>query len=586
MDKDKITFNEFVDHSFIKLMSSVPEAAAEMGITHRTQLFDNENYITNYSSEGIQRRNESMLKTQKDLYQYSYEDLTVEDQLTFEVFDHFLNYSEFDGLIGIKGHSFTQHNYPVNQENGIPNRLISYMLKHHSIHDEFSANNFISILSFFPTVFDNVIEELRIQETNDVIMPKFLYNSIISEMNEFIRIDIQWNPIYFTFKNGLKKLKLINNKTRKLLLDQACFEMENSVYPAFIRLIKFLKKQYSKANNDAGIWKLPNGDAFYRFLLKKYTTTNMTPREIHELGLQEIVRIHKEIHISLSKLGYHENSILDQFKAVQENEDYNYSSSEDSRKQIIDNVQKLIQNVNNKLFTVFNVLPDVNVEVHLTPKCLENNKTSNYSPPSKENNRTGIFELNVGMELRKPPCQLSTLVYHETLPGHHLQLTIAQESNDLSFFRKTMIIGAFIEGWAKYAERIPWEQHWNRDPYWGLSRQQMELYSTVNLALDTGIHHYRWTREKGIKFFQENAFASEDFSNYVVNRICATPGQTCSYKIGMMKILQLRNKMEKAQGHDFNIKHFHDIILKNGSLPLSILENIMSNELSINTVFG
>ena len=200
-----------------------------------------------------------------------------------------------------------------------------------------------------------------------------------------------------------------------------------------------------------------------------------------------------------------------------------------------------------------------------------------YKPPAQDGSRPGIFEVNVSDALEDSTLDTLTVCYHEALPGHHLQLAIAQELEGLPALRRMVTFDAYIEGWAKYAETLPWEHGWNRDPYWNLARMRRELVSTANLALDTGIHHKGWTRDEGLRFFEERTGSSAEFTAAIVDRIAATPAQTCSYKIGMLAFFRLRDRMRRALGDGFDIRRFHDTVLEHGSLPLEVLEDVVGS---------
>jgi uncharacterized protein (DUF885 family) len=312
----------------------------------------------------------------------------------------------------------------------------------------------------------------------------------------------------------------------------------------------------------------------------------MSAPEIHELGLEETARLQQQIRATFAELGAvragsaDRPSIAELYDELEASEGSSWPPGDAGRALILERCQGLLDDARSRLGEVFGLRPQAPVVVQPTPTLLEAARPSTCYPPARDGSRPGIFEVNLAHELGSPSWELPTLVYHEALPGHHLQFAVAQERAELPLFRRTVVFHAYIEGWAKYAEGLPWQWGLNRDPKWRLGCLRRELYSTVNLALDTGVHHLRWSREQGARFFAEHTGAAYGFAERIVDRIAAIPGQTCAYKVGLLEFRRLRELAERRWTDAPGLPRFHDAVLRHGALPLAQLAKVVECELS------
>lgn len=371
---------------------------------------------------------------------------------------------------------------------------------------------------------------------------------------------------------------------RARLGEQVRERLARVVVPAYAELHEFLGSLLGRAPQEPGVWRLPDGDAYYAYELRCQTSTGLGPTELDELGRAEIARLEREIRgafaaLGISKAGSTDVTLAQLYGELERNERCRWPAGEAGRRLVLERCEELVAEVRARLDDVFDLKPRAPVVVRATPELFESGRPSTCYPPARDGSRPGVFEANLARELAAPTWALPTLVYHEAIPGHHLQLALAQEREGLPLFRRTLVFHAYTEGWAKYAELLPWESGWNRDPYWHLGRLRAELFSTVNLRLDTGIHHRRWTRETGIQFFAEQTGVKRELATAIVDRIAGCPGQVCSYKVGLLELLALRDQAHQRRGDVFDLKQFHNAVLGHGALPLPLLRAVVAGEM-------
>jgi uncharacterized protein (DUF885 family) len=299
----------------------------------------------------------------------------------------------------------------------------------------------------------------------------------------------------------------------------------------------------------------------------------MTPEQVHELGLKEVDRIHSEMRSILDNVGLTGETISQRMNELRTDPRFQYPSTNEGRQQCINDYQNIINEVDRGITKVFDIRPKVGVKVERVPVFKETGSSgAYYEPASMDGARPGVFFANLRDMKEVPKWSMRTLAYHEAIPGHHFQFGIQQELKGVPTFRKVLPFTAYVEGWALYAERLAWEEGFEKDPYSDLGRLQDELLRATRLVCDTGIHYKHWTREQAIQYMKDNTGIGELEITSEVERYIVSPGQACAYKVGQLKILELREKAKKELGSKFDIKDFHDVVLKNGAMPLQILE--------------
>jgi uncharacterized protein (DUF885 family) len=353
------------------------------------------------------------------------------------------------------------------------------------------------------------------------------------------------------------------------------------VFDAYNALILYFEALKSKATTDAGVWKFPDGDAFYQYQLSLMTTTDYTPEEVHQIGLSEVARIKTEMRDILSIQGYADTS-REIGKIIQElnkEERFLYQNNDEGRKEILEGYNTILDEINAGLDNAFDIRPKATMEVKRVPEFKEEGSAgAYYTPPAMDGSAGGIFYANLRAVTETVKFGMKTLAYHEGIPGHHFQIAIQGELEDVPIFRTFPLFIAYTEGWALYAEQLAWELgFYENDPFGNLGRLQAEMFRAVRLVVDTGIHYKKWTREEAIEYMIANTGMTTGEVVTEIERYIVMPGQACAYKIGMLKILELREKAKKKLGNQFDLKEFHNVVLKNGAVPLDILEEIIDD---------
>ena len=512
---------------------------------------------------------ENLHKTYQTLKSYKDEDLDDMEKMSKNIMLSLLD-------IVIEGEQFRFHNYPVNQLFGEQNGFPTFMQSTHQINDLGDAEDYVTRLSLVDTKFEQVLEGLRYREKLGILPPQFVVTKVLEEMRGFINTPIEENILIVSMAKKLEKTD-IDQKDQKHIAKLAVQEVEKTVYPAYQKLIDYFVKLDDKVENNYGVWNLPNGDEFYKLALKFFTTTDYTPEYIHNFGLQEVDRIQAEILQILADQGRDVSAGFEVSINNMANDDkFYYSDSKEGREQILDDYKSILAEVTQKLDSQFYDVPKAKLDVQRIPLFKE--KTSPgayYNGAAMDGSRPGIFYANLYDIKATPKYSMKTLAYHEGIPGHHFQIATQQELEGVPFFRKMIPFTAYAEGWALYAEHLAYEMGLENDPYDNIGRLQAELFRAVRLVVDTGIHKKRWSRERAIRYMIKNTGMAESDVVAEIERYFVMPGQATAYKIGMTKILELRTKAENALGDKYDIRDFHRVVLKNGSVPLNILEELV-----------
>jgi uncharacterized protein (DUF885 family) len=394
-------------------------------------------------------------------------------------------------------------------------------------------------------------------------------------MRRFVSTPAKENLLYTSFAEKLGKIgpETMDDLTRNGLLTEVEAEVDRSVYPAYRNLIAYYESLQPKATGNNGVWALPDGDKFYAWAVRQHTTTDMTPDQVHELGLSEVARIEGEMDAILQGQGLLEGTIGARVQQIAERPDQLYPDTDEGRAQIIADFQRIIDEISAGLGDNFNVRPKAGVKVERVPMFREKTAPgAYYNPPAFDGSRPGVFYINLRNTAEVARFGMRTLAYHEAIPGHHFQTTIQQELTGVPTFRKVLPFTAYSEGWALYTERLAWELGFQKDPLDDLGRLQAEMFRAVRLVVDTGMHHKRWTREQSIAYMLEKTGMPETDVVAEIERYLVNPGQALAYKVGMNKILELRERAKAALGAKFVLSRFHDFVLTGGDMPLMLLE--------------
>ena len=464
----------------------------------------------------------------------------------------------------IKATDLKLYEMPLDQFNGVHLALaqfVSAMPFDSTKHYE----DYIARLNQVPGLLDQLTDVLKQGEKDKLMPPRFLLEEVVKQCEAIAE------PAGEASAFGQPVAKFpdsVPEADRKRLHDAVIAVVDGKVRPAYRKLAEFVAKDYApKGRTEPGMWALPNGDALYKFDVEQQTTTNKSPAEIHELGLAEVKRIEGEQAKIAQQLGYKD------LAAMREAIKTDPKVHATSRQQIVDLYKKYIAQMQPKLPELFGLLPKTNVEVLPVEEFREKEASgAQYNQGTPDGKRPGRVYVNTGDFANRLTLNIETTAYHEGVPGHHMQIAIAQTLPDLPPFRQQAGYTAYIEGWALYSERLGKEVGFYQDPLSYFGHLSDELLRADRLVLDTGVHYKHWTRQQMVDFFHEHSSQDEPSIQSETDRYIAYPGQALAYKLGQLKILELRERAKQALGDKFDIRHFHDEILDGGALPLDVLD--------------
>ena len=500
-----------------------------------------------------------------------YDRSSLDDKLSYDVLSYFMK-------MQLEGDRFRHYNYPVNQMFGVQSSLPDFMVQQHPINSAKDARNYIRRLDAFRDQFAQVIESLKLREAENIIPPQFTVDAVLAQMRNFVVPPANENVLYSSFKEKLAKLPAgeISAADQEDLLRRTEASINGYVYPAYRDLTAYFEALQPKAQGNFGAWHLPDGDAYYAYEVRRHTTTDMTPEQVHQLGLSEVARISGEMNSILVGQGLLEGSIGERVQQLARQPEQMYPNTPEGKTAMLAEYQRILDDINGKLAPAFNMRPKLGVEVRAIPAMSEKTAPgAYYQGGAFDGSRPGVFYANMRDPGENPKFAMRTLAYHEGIPGHHFQITLAQELKGVPFFRKVLPFTAFSEGWALYSERLAWEMGFEENPLDNLGRLRDEMMRGVRLVVDSGIHYKHWTRDQAISYMVENTGMSETDVTAEIERYFVMPGQALAYKAGMMKILELRERAKQKLGDKFDIKQFHDVVLGNGALPLALLEQVV-----------
>jgi uncharacterized protein (DUF885 family) len=444
--------------------------------------------------------------------------------------------------------------------------LVETLTLRHPLNVPRDAENYLARLALLDTRMHEALADAKRIAASGFIPPQFILRSTINSMASFRNLPPEQNPLVAAYDQRLVSITGLTTEKRAALKQQATRLVSKEVYPAWTEAIQFLESLAPNATNDAGLWRFRGGDAAYAYALSRFTTTQLTPERIHTIGLQQVERIEKEMDRILRQLGRTEGSVRDRIVKLRQDLGFPDPTSEASRKQIMVDIDAMMKDAKERSIPLFARQPQGPVIAQPFPRFREAAAAANYNRAPLDGSRPAIFQIPLRPE-RMTRFGLRSLVYHETIPGHHFQIALEQENPALPRFRQARAIGgvaALSEGWALYAEQIAVESGWYEgDPEGLLGQLDAALFRARRLVVDTGLHAKRWTRQQAIDYGIE----ASEVERYVVN-----PGQACAYMIGQLRILELREKARAALGSGFSMKEFHRTVLDAGTVPLDILE--------------
>ncbi|RUO41567.1 DUF885 domain-containing protein [Pseudidiomarina aestuarii] len=562
----------FYDRVMLETAMDSPQLLTQLRILEGFGIRGHNAELGDLSPESTTESYAKMRENYKMFQSYGRDGREGQDLISYDIFDNFMGHS-------LEGEKWRWHGYPVNQLFGVHTNLPSFLSDMHQVNDATDAEYYISRLNAVDSYFEGLMVDLAIREEKGILPPTFVVEAVIAQMENFTSSEPAENVLVSSFVRKLESIELTEQE-RNAFIEQAEQAVAEVVYPAYAGLQGYFVGVLPQTNNDAGVWKLPDGDAYYRYQLKQYTTTDITADEVHQLGLSEVARIHAEMRDIFDDLGYPSDvAIGTLLQQLNEDPQFLYPDTDAGREQILKDYALIVDDIYTYIDPAFRMRPEADLEVVRVPTYAEKNAPgAYYQRPALDGSRPGRFFANLYDIKATPKYGMKTLTVHEGVPGHHFQIALQQEMTGLPLFRSFLPYSVHTEGWALYTEQLMADLgFYNDDPYGDIGRLQAELFRAIRLVVDTGIHAKRWTREEAIDYMASNGGMTMSDVVSEIERYIVMPGQATSYKMGMLKFVELRAKARDTLGSRFDIRDFHDVILKNGSMPLPILERLIDN---------
>ncbi len=560
---------EFFDQIFERDVSQSPEFQARL----RRKTKDYGRW-DDYSEDHARFQHGQAETDLERLHQeFDYEELSETSQMSYRIF-------EYNQQRSLRNFQWRHHTYAVTQMNDISSQLPTFLQNVHKIETPKDAEDYISRLAGIETVLLQIVDQLRLRESKGVIPPMMVYSKVIDGAQTMMA----GAPFEETAEDGVLlvdfranvELLDIDAEEKAILLNNAANALSGPFRRGYQALLVELERLKAIADNNHGVWNLPDGEAFYANRIENWTTVVKPVDEIHALGLAEVERIRGEMQKIMMEVGF-QGELADFFEYVRTTPENYFENTDAGREAYIREATALVEGVYDIADTYFNVLPKAPLEVRRVEPWREaGSSTAFYNRASVDGSRPGIYYINQQNMNAVQKHIMNSLAYHEGAPGHHFQIAIQQELEDVPEFRKFGSYSAYTEGWALYAERLAFEAGlYEGLPMRNFGRLAEEMKRAVRLVVDSGMHSMQWSRELCIEYMTDNTpMAPADIVRQI-ERYFVYPGQALSYKIGMMKILELREYAKEQLGDAFDIREFHDAVLKNGAVPMQILEQVI-----------
>ncbi|WP_370339401.1 DUF885 family protein [Parvularcula marina] len=569
IEAESARLNEWFEDRWLEQLEFSPITKASLGIK-------DEDYgkIDDASEAAEDEQLEWRRQTVADLKaNFDYNKLSPEAQTSYDIWLYELKRAEDALPFRRMGYVFTQMQGP---QSSLPNVIINF----HSVETEQDMADYVSRLSELGRALNQLIDRAELSAAEGIHPPSWAYEAVI-EQSKALSSGAPFEgegetPLYAAANQklaGLLEAGVIDEAKAEEFRAAARTALLEDVKPAYDRLIAFAEGDLENSPDVAtGFWQFENGRDFYAERIAFATTTELTADEVHEIGLSEVARIRAEMEAIKEQVGF-EGTLQEFFAFVRDDEQFYFPNTDEGRQAYIDAADEHLAFINDKLPEYFGLLPKADLVVKRVEAFREQDGAAqHYYPGTPDGSRPGVYYAHLSDMSSMPIPQLEVIAYHEGNPGHHMQISIAQELTSVPTFRTQSFFNAYAEGWALYSELLAKEMGAYEDPYSDFGRLTTEIWRAIRLVVDTGVHHKEWTEEEAIAYFRDNSPAATQQIVSEVRRYIVWPGQATSYKIGMLKILEIRAKAEAELGDDFDIKGFHDTVLGGGGLPMNLLE--------------
>ena len=571
-DVETADVNERLDawfqDTFMETVQRYPQFLAQLGIKERMDEWNDPSREAALENLEFTRAKLEELKANFDR-----DDLDTQRKLSYDLWVK-------DAEDALEGDKWYYYRYPFNQMFGAQSRIGPFLINNHRIDNVEDAENYIARVRGVDEYLGEIVATADKSAEMGIAPPKFVYDHVLRDSRNMLSgapfdPEADLNPILADFTKKVDALD-IDDDARERLFTDMIDALQTDFTRGYEAVIVEMEEQQAVASTDDGVWKLPDGAAYYADRLKDYTTTDMSPDEVHQLGLDEVARIQDEMREIMKEVGF-EGDLQEFFEFMRTDEAQIYEDSDAGREAYLSDAADMIDTMKGRLGEVFLSVPKAELDVRRVEAFREQSAgKAFYNRPAADGSRPGIYYANLYRIGDMPKYQMEALAYHEGIPGHHMQFAVTQELDDLPMFRKFGGVTAHSEGWGLYSEYLPKEMGFYEDPYSDFGRLAMEIWRAARLVVDTGLHHKEWSREKAIKYLQDNTPNPDGDIIKAIERYIVMPGQATAYKIGMIKILDERERVREALGEDFDIREFHDIYLAAGPVPLDIVEQRMN----------
>lgn len=504
-----------------------------------------------------------------------FDDLSEAAKVSYRIF-------EFMQQRAINDHPFRFHGYAFSTMNNPTTFPVTFLQNVHKVADVSDAEAYISRINGLTTAMDQIIEGVDLAAERGIVPTSFSFDPVIEDSKNLLKgapFDESGEDaaLFADFKGKVDALE-IDQAEKDRLIGEAEAALLSAFAPSIQKFIARVEDLSDESHGPNGVWKLPKGKKFYENRIQFWTSVDdLDANEIHEIGLNDVARIRGEMEAIMEQVGF-DGDLAAFFDFLRTDESNFFPNTEEGKQAYLDQSKAYIDAIYEDVDEYFNILPKAPLEVRAVEEWREATAPiAFYNRPTPDGSRPGIYYVNLKDMSTKQKHEMETIAYHEGAPGHHFQIAIQQELEDVPMFQKFAFFGSYIEGWALYTEKFGKEIGRFTDPMQDFGRLQNEMLRAARLVVDTGAHAKKWSREKMIAYMLENNPMTEDDAAKEVERYIDMPGQALSYKIGMIKIQDLRAKAEKALGDKFDIRDFHDVVLKNGAVPLPILEALVDD---------
>ena len=571
------TINQLANRQAFLFLVGNPEIFTQVGIIDGTIL---DRHSGKLAPVGVKKRDDDYAQMHRFVSQVEEFDrakLRMQDQLTYDIlldqWNTALSFQRFDWLS-------SEGLYPIAPMWGTQVQLPVFLETQHVVNNDKLARNYVKRLEAAGDKLDAVTGEMLRQARAGVVLPISLLDKAQSGIVDTVRPAPKDNPLVTTFVERMKGVKGVDAAEQSSLTQSAIEAVENRVYPAYARMKAALDTQRAAAATQAaGVARLPDGAAYYAAALRQMTTTDYTPEQVHALGLSEAARVSAEMDDLLKSQGLIAGTVAERVQALHKDPRFLLPNTDEGRKQLLDRYRQILDEVNARMPEYFNTVPSGKLGVERVPTAAENNSAgAYYQAGAMDGSRPGTFFANLRDVGETATWTMKTLAYHEGIPGHHFQISTGLNLKGLPLLRQQTLYSAYAEGWALYAERLAAEiGMYKDDPFGDLGRLEAELFRAARLVVDTGLHAKGWTREQAIAYMVATTGMNESEVITEVERYMGLPGQACAYKVGQLKILELRERAKTMLGPRFNLKDFHAVVLENGGVPLTMLEKLVDD---------